>query len=118
MRFVPLVRYFFQLQPQCVSVMRFKVERPAAPAGFEVYIMNIAVEEDAIIEARTCGDKNKRVAYKFMDGFHSLCLDKRDIILAEIRACEMLLRECDDKIDRNAVEKEMAELKMALDLLP
>src|SRR5213593_2380139 len=74
MRFVPLVRYFFQLEPQCVSVMRFKVERPAAPAGFEVYIMNIAVEEGAIIEARTCGDKNKRVAYKFMDGFHSLCL--------------------------------------------
>ncbi len=118
MPFVPLVRHFFQLQPQWVSVMRFKVERPAAPAGFEVYIMNIAVEEDAIIEARTCGDKNKRVAYKFMDGFHSLCLDKRDIILAEIRACEMLLRACHDKIDRNAVEKEMAELKMALDLLP
>ena len=115
MRFVPLVRHFFQLRPQCVSVVRFKVE---PPAGFEVYIMNIAVEEDAIIEARTCGDKNKRVAYKFMDGFHSLCLDKRDIILAEIRACEMLLRACHDKIDRNAVEKEMAELKMALDLLP
>jgi hypothetical protein len=80
--------------------------------------MNIADEESAVIEARTCGDKNKRVAYKFMDGFHSLCLDKRDILLAEIGACEMLLRACHDEADKNAVEKEIAELKMALDLMP
>jgi hypothetical protein len=46
--------------------------------------MNIAEEENTVIEARTCGDKNKRVAYKFMDGFHSLCLDKKDILIAEI----------------------------------
>ncbi|AFU58263.1 hypothetical protein Ngar_c13250 [Candidatus Nitrososphaera gargensis Ga9.2] len=80
--------------------------------------MNITEGEDTLIEARTCGDKNKRVAYKFMDGFHSLCLDKRDILLAEIGACEMLLRACHDEADRIAVEKEIAELKMALDLMP
>jgi len=80
--------------------------------------MNIAQGDDQVIEARTCGDKNKRVAYKFMDGFHSLCLDKKDILLAEIGACEMLLRACHDEVDRNAVEKEIAELKMALDLMP
>jgi len=79
--------------------------------------MNI-VEEDTLIEARTCGDKNKRVAYKFMDAFHSLCLDKKDILLAEIAACEILLRCCNDDGDRKAVEKEIAELKMALDLMP
>ena len=98
--------------------MRFKVERHAAPAGCEVLGMNIVEGEDAFVEARTCGDKNKRVAYKFMDGFHSLCLDKRDILLAEIGACEMLLRACHDEVDRMAVEKETAELKMALDLMP
>jgi hypothetical protein len=80
--------------------------------------MNIAEDEGTLIEARTCGDKNKRVAYKFMDGFHSLCLDKRDILLAEIGACEMLLRACRDEGEKNAVEKELAELKMALDLMP
>lgn len=80
--------------------------------------MNLAQGDDQVIEARTCGDKNKRVAYKFMDGFHSLCLDKKDILLAEIGACEMLLRACHDEVDRNAVEKEIAELKMALDLMP
>ena len=80
--------------------------------------MNIAEGDDQVIEARTCGDKNKRVAYKFMDGFHSLCLDKKDILLAEIGASEMLLRACYDDQDRKAVEKEIAELKMALDLMP
>ena len=80
--------------------------------------MNIVEDEDQIIEARTCGDQNNRVAYKFMDGFHSLCLDKRDIVLAEIGACEMLLRACHDEGERKAVEKEIAELKMALDLMP
>jgi hypothetical protein len=80
--------------------------------------MNIVEGEDQIIEARTCGDQNKRVAYKFMDGFHSLCLDKKDIVLAEIGACETLLRACRDDGDRRAVEKEIAELKMALDLMP
>lgn len=80
--------------------------------------MNITEEDDQIVEARTCGDQNKRVAYKFLDGFHSLCLDKRDIMLAEIGACETLLRACRDTQDRRAVEKEIAELKMALDLMP
>ncbi len=80
--------------------------------------MNIAEGDDQIVEARTCGDQEKRVAYKFMDGFHSLCLDKRDIMLREIAACETLLRVCRDEEDRRAVEKEIAELKMALDLMP
>jgi hypothetical protein len=98
--------------------MRFQLESYAIRACCEVYRMNIIEDEGALIEARTCGDKNKRVAYKFMDGFHSLCLDKKDIMLAEIGACEMLLRACHDEVEKNAVEKEIAELKMALDLMP
>lgn len=81
--------------------------------------MNIEDVEVPLIEARTCGSENKRaVAYKFMDAFYSLCLDKKDILLAEIEACEALLRCSNEEPDRNAVEKEIAELKMALDLMP
>ena len=80
--------------------------------------MNIEDTEGTLIEARTCGGENKRVAYKFMDAFHSLCLDKKDILLAEIEACEILRRGCNDESDKKAVEKEIAELKMALDLMP
>lgn len=80
--------------------------------------MNIEDAESPLVEARTCGDKNRRVAYKFMDAFHSLCLDKKDILLAEIEASETLLRACNDEADRKAVEKEISDLKMALDLMP
>jgi hypothetical protein len=80
--------------------------------------MNIEESEGTLIEARTCGNEPKRVAYKFMDAFHSLCLDKKDILLAEIEACETLLKFCQDDEDRKAVGKEIAELKMALDLMP
>ena len=80
--------------------------------------MNIEEVEDTLIEARTCGNESKRVAYKFRDAFHSLCLDKKDIMLAEISACETLLKLCQEDSDRKAVEKEIAELKMALDLMP
>jgi hypothetical protein len=79
--------------------------------------MNITEDEAQVLEARTCGEKNKRVAYKFIDRFHSLCVDKRDIMLAEIGACEMLLQACHDETDRGAVENEIADLKMAMDLM-
>jgi hypothetical protein len=74
--------------------------------------------EAPLIEARTCGEKTRRVAYKFMDAFHSLCMDKRDILLAEIGASEALLRACNDEQDRSAVQKEISDLKMSLDLMP
>ncbi|HEX2014754.1 MAG TPA: hypothetical protein VLA68_05965 [Nitrososphaera sp.] len=80
--------------------------------------MNIEEPEAPFVEARTCGEKNKRVAYKFMDAFHTLCIDKKDILLAEIEACEALLRGCNEESERKAVEKEISELKMALDLMP
>lgn len=113
-----LVRYRHQLPSKHLPLVRRLPELDPSAANSEVCRMNIAEGEDQIIEARTCGDQNKRVAYKFMDGFHSLCLDKRDIMLGEIGACELLLRACRDDADRKAVEKEIAELKMALDLMP
>jgi len=118
MRFVLLVRDLLWLCPEQVSIMSVAAELHELGTKEAGYKMNIAGGDDQIVEARTCGDQKKRVAYKFMDGFHSLCLDKRDIMLREIVACETLLRVCRDEEDRRAVEKEIAELKMALDLMP
>jgi hypothetical protein len=45
--------------------------------------MNIAEsEEPVIVVAKTCGckEKGKRVTYSLVDAYHSLCLDKKDII--------------------------------------
>ena len=82
--------------------------------------MNIAhAEEDYDIVAKTCGckDKTRKVTYSFVDSCHSLCRDKKDIILSEIQACEILLRYPRDEYDTITVEKEILELKLALDLL-
>lgn len=82
--------------------------------------MNIAeTEVRSIAIAKTCGCKDsKKIAYSFTDQYHTLCLGKKDIILAEIDACELLLKYAQDDSDRSAVEKEIAELRMALDLMP
>lgn len=84
-------------------------------------IMNIAyTESPTYVEAKTCGCREKgiKIAYSFVDTYHSLCLDKKDIIMAQIDACERLLNNMTDKISDSAITKEIAELKMALDLLP
>lgn len=83
--------------------------------------MNISESETPLkVVAKTCGcrEKNKtKVTYEFVDSYHSLCLDKKDIIYAELDACERLLRYVTDIADKTTVESEIVELKMALDLL-
>ena len=43
---------------------------------------------------------------------------KIDIVLSEIQACESLMNDTSDEVDKNVIETEIAELKMTLDLLP
>jgi hypothetical protein len=83
--------------------------------------MNISETETLIrVIAKTCGcrENNKRkVTYALVDSYHSLCLDKKDIIYAELEACEKLLKYTLEEDDKKTIESEIAELKMALDLL-
>jgi hypothetical protein len=84
-------------------------------------IMNIAESEQPVrVIAKTCGCEKgrKKVTYSFIDAYHDLCVDKKDIISSELEACENLLKHTADKADRKSVEIEIAELKMALDLMP
>ena len=88
--------------------------------------MNITERETPFnIVAKTCGcndndnDNTKKITYTFIDAYHGLCMDKKDIISAELQACERLLKNNSaDEIDRRATEKEIAELKFSLYLLP
>jgi hypothetical protein len=83
--------------------------------------MNIAnMEEPLKVIAKTCGcnEKRKKVTYSFIDDSHGLCIDKKDIISAELEACERLLKYAAEKADEQTIKKEIAELKMALDLMP
>lgn len=82
--------------------------------------MNIVYPEENPITARTCGcrEKNRqKVTYAFSQEFHSLCMYKKYIIQAEIEACERLLKYAINDSERAIIEKEIAELKAALDLM-
>jgi hypothetical protein len=82
--------------------------------------MDIAQDEiDIDIVAKTCGckDRKRKITYSFVDSYHNLCRDKKDIILSEIQACERLLKYTTDENDKIVIEKEIAELKLALDLI-
>jgi hypothetical protein len=83
--------------------------------------MNISETEAPVrLVAKTCGsrEKNKnKVTYEFIDSYHSLCLDKKDIIYAELEASDRLLDCVSDEQDKRIVESEIAELRMALDRL-
>jgi hypothetical protein len=80
--------------------------------------MNISSQESDLVTAKTCGCKDKqRITYNLSESFHSLCLDKKDIIEAEIQGCEKLLKYVSDESDRAVIGKEITELRMTLDLL-
>jgi len=82
--------------------------------------MNIVYPEENPITARTCGcrEKNRqKVTYAFSQEFHSLCMDMKYIIQAEMEACERLLKYAINDSERAIIEKEIAELKAALDLM-
>ncbi|MGC2563304.1 MAG: hypothetical protein WA326_09890 [Nitrososphaeraceae archaeon] len=57
------------------------------------------------------------MTYSLVDDYHCLCLDKKDILSAELESCEILLKQTKDEIDKKIIETEIAELKMKLDLV-
>ena len=82
--------------------------------------MNIFSQESQdLVTAKTCGSKadEKKTRYAFSKSFHSLCLDKKGIIEAEIQACDRLSKYAKNDSEKLVADKEIAELRMALDLL-
>ena len=66
-------------------------------------------------------DKKRKVTYSLIDSYHSLCHDKKDLILGQIEACQRLAKYTAkygrDEVDRQAIENEIDEVKMVLDLI-
>ena len=81
--------------------------------------MNIVkTETPHTIEAKISGyDKKKNISYHLFESSHSLCLDKIQIILEQIQACERLLKHTKDESDSATIKNEISELKFALDLI-
>ena len=64
---------------------------------------------------RICREEKNCVFYY---GFsHSLYTNKKDIILAQISACELLYKYTTDSFDKNILKKEISDLKLMLDLI-
>jgi hypothetical protein len=80
--------------------------------------MNIVEMESAfVIEAKTIGHKGGRNVIYSVENSYSICIDKRGIVLGQIDACEKILKYTSDRIDQIILEKEIADLKLMLDLI-
>ena len=82
--------------------------------------MNLAeIENQFEMETKICNRNSKKkrnFIYSFADSCHTLCLDKKEIILAQIQACERLLKYVTNESDMSILGKE-AELRLAMDLM-
>ena len=82
--------------------------------------MNIIESEiPYLVEARTCGckERGRSVSYHFIESSHNLCLEKGELMLAQIQACERLLKYTKDEEEINVLNEEMSKLRLALDLV-
>ncbi|MDN5867776.1 MAG: hypothetical protein L0H55_10310 [Candidatus Nitrosocosmicus sp.] len=83
--------------------------------------MNIIENEiPYLVEAKTCGckERERNVSYHFIESSHGLCLEKGELILAQIQACERLLKYAPkDQEDTNVLKEEIAKLRLALDFV-
>ena len=80
----------------------------------------ISTEVSLFVVAKTCNsnqacERGRKVTYEFIDMYYSTYLDKRDIITAQLHACERLIEFSKDDIP--VIKREIEELKMALDLI-
>jgi hypothetical protein len=83
--------------------------------------MNILeIESPFKIEAKTSKFNDEtNVIYSIVEPYHNCCIDKKEIIIEQIKACENLLRytNTNNNNDSLALKKEISELKLALDIL-
>ena len=80
----------------------------------------IAAEVPSKLVAKTCVDqeRDRKVTYAIVDNYDSLYIDKKDIISAQLEACNRLLKSAIDTTDKEIIEIEIDELRIALDLMP
>jgi hypothetical protein len=82
--------------------------------------MNILeIEFPFKIEAKTSKFNEKTsIIYSIAELYHNCCINKKEIIIEQIKACEKnLWRSNNNKNEILALEKEISELKLALDIL-
>jgi hypothetical protein len=82
--------------------------------------MNIIENEiPFLVEAKTCGcnERGKSVSYHFIESSHGLCMDKVELMSAQIQACERLLKLAKDDDEIFLLENEISKLRSALEII-
>ena len=71
------------------------------------------------IEVKVSRSNNKKsgVIYSFIESSSNVFIDKQEILLAQMNACKRLLKYAIDEKDVIALNKEISELKLTLDLI-
>ena len=81
----------------------------------------IKTEIPFIVEAKTtdCNNrKNRNITYHFMESAHPTCLDKEELLQAQLKACQRLLRlPYEDEKDKDIIENEIIELSQVLNVM-
>jgi hypothetical protein len=68
------------------------------------------------IEAKLFRERNSiNIVYSFIEPPHSLCVNKREIILSQIQACERLFSHIKEETELKTINKEISSLKTSLD---
>lgn len=82
--------------------------------------MNIIENEiPYLVEARTCGcnERGKSVSYHFLESIHGICMNKTELLSAQIQACERLLKFAKDIDESCLLGDEIDHLRLALDMM-
>lgn len=82
--------------------------------------MNIIESETPyLVEARTCGckERGRSVSYHFIESAHNLCIEKGELVLAQIQACERLLKYSKSSDEIQLLKDEISKLRLVLDLI-
>ena len=81
----------------------------------------IKTETPFLVEAKTTGctsRKNKNVTYHFIESAHTLCLDKEELLQAQLKACKRLLKlPNEEENDKDIIENEIIKLSQILKII-
>jgi hypothetical protein len=66
---------------------------------------------------RDSSNRRIKVAYFILESYETFCIDKKSIIVAQLDACDKLLKYAADEKEKEAIVREIRELKMALNIL-
>ena len=82
--------------------------------------MNIIENEiPYLVEAKTCGcnERGKSISYHFIESTHGICMNKIELLSAQIQACERLLIFAKDINESYLLKDEITRLRLALDMI-